>query len=147
MTVKIILAFLLALIAFTLLPTDASARRLLPRAVPATGATRSGGTITTSGPGVKVRFRPDRLAIIATFSNINQATSVSYLFSYNSRGTTQGAQGSVNTAEANTTREIIFGTCSHGVCRYDYGISGAKFVVTMRLPNGKKIVKTFRLKV
>ena len=121
------------------------ARRVLPRAKFTSAA---GSSIQTStGPYTTVKFRPDRLGIDVTFANLSQAQSVSYLFSYNTRGTTQGAQGSVNPSENNTTREIIFGTCSHGVCRYDSGISGAKFVVTITLPDGRKIIKTYFLKV
>lgn len=147
MTRKIAFGLLLAVLFLATSVTPARARRLLPRAGGSSTATRSTGAISSSGPSVKVKFRTDRLAIIVTFANINQAASVNYLFSYNSRGTTQGAQGSVNVAENNTSREILFGTCSHGVCRYDYGISGAKFVVTMKLPNGRKIIKTFNLRV
>lgn len=138
----------LVLLFFALLffsPKEVYAKKLLPRARVATGG--SSQTVSSGGPGVSVKFRADRLAIVATFTNLSQANSITYMFSYNTRGTTQGAQGSINAAENNTSREIIFGTCSHGVCRYDYGISGAKFIVTIKLPNGRRIVKTFNLRV
>lgn len=141
---RLIFLCFLVLALFFLSPGDAYARKLLPRAKPATSGASA---VTSLGPAVKVKFRPDRLAIVATFSNLSKASSVTYMFSYNTRGTTQGAQGSVNASENNTSREIIFGTCSHGVCRYDYGISGAKFVVTIKLPNGRRTIKTFNLKV
>lgn len=142
---KVFLALILSFFFFALLPSSAYAKRILPRAVKSSGGGSS--SVGSGGPGVGVKFRGDRLAIDVNFSNLSQASSVSYLFSYNTRGTTQGAQGSVNPSENNTSREIIFGTCSHGVCRYDYGISGAKFVVTLKLNNGRKIIKTFNLKV
>lgn len=141
---KIFLSLLLFLALLFVSSHNAYARRLLPRAKP---ATRGSSSTSSSGPSVSVRFRPDRLAIVSAFSNLDQASGISYIFSYNTRGTTQGAQGSVDNNESNTAREIIFGTCSHGVCRYDYGISNAKFIVTIRLPNGKRIVKTFILRV
>lgn len=140
-----ITALVLGLFLF-LTPGQAFAKKILPRAKPAAGGVKTTRGATT-GPSVSVKFRSDRRAIVASFSNLSQASSVTYMFSYNTRGTTQGAQGSVNTSENNTSREIIFGTCSHGVCRYDSAISGAKFVVTIKLPSGKKIVKTFNLKV
>lgn len=140
---KIFTALILAFVMFFISAHGAYARKLLPRAKVATG----GSKVTATGPAVSVKFRADRLAIIATFSNLNQANSINYMFSYNTRGTTQGAQGSVATSDNNTSREIIFGTCSHGVCRYDYGISNAKFIVTINLPNGRRIIKTFILRV
>lgn len=141
---KFVLASFLSILVLLANTNSIEAKKLLPRAKP---AARGGSQVATSGPSVSVKFRPDRRAIVATFTNLNKASSVNYMFSYNTRGTTQGAQGSVSTSENNTSREIIFGTCSHGVCRYDYGISGAKFVVTIKLPNGRKIVKTFNLRV
>ena len=141
---KAFLLILLLGIFFLAFPGSAHARKLLPRAKPAVAGTSK---VVSSGPSVSVKFRSDRRAIVATFSNLNKASSVTYMLSYNTRATTQGAQGSVNVSENNTSREIIFGTCSHGVCRYDSGISGAKFVVTIKLPNGRKTIKTFNLKV
>lgn len=122
----------------------ALAKRLLPRAKPATS-----GMAPTRGVSTSVKFRGDRLAIVVTFSNLSLASSVSYILSYNTRGTTQGASGTLNTETSPdpTTRELLFGTCSHGVCRYDYGITNARFVVTTIKKDGKKIVKSFRLKV
>ncbi|MEK7497859.1 MAG: hypothetical protein AAB656_02985 [Patescibacteria group bacterium] len=146
MTSKIIFAcFLLGFLSLAF-PTNAEAKRLLPylRKATTSGArTASTGT----GYGLKVKFMPSRLGIVATFSNMNSVSKISYIFSYTSRGVMQGASGSINTGEINTSREIIFGTCSHGVCRYDSGISNAQFVVTTTLQNGRKVVKTFRLKV
>lgn len=141
---KVFLAISLAAVVFFLSSQNAHARRLLPRA--RTSVSKSSGT-SSSRPSVSVKFRSDRLAIVTSFSNLSQASSVSYMFSYNTRGTTQGAQGSVGIEENSTSREIIFGTCSHGVCRYDYGISNAKFIVTINLPNGRRIIKTFILRV
>lgn len=142
---KVIFVFILLFSLVVAATGIVAAKRLLPRARPAGSGTVA--TTGTGGPGVSVRFRGDRLAIDATFSNLSSASSVSYVFSYDTHGTTQGASGSINTAENNTTREIIFGTCSHGVCRYDYGITNAKFVVTLNLASGRRIVRTFRLKV
>ena len=138
-----IIVLLLGLI----MPSQVQAKRLLPRAAPAkTGGTRVAVT-TSRGVTANVRFRGDRLAIIVDFSNLGIASSVSYNLSYTTRGTTQGAGGEISPAENSTSREIIFGTCSHGVCRYDSGITNAKFVVTTILKNGAKIVKPFKLKV
>jgi hypothetical protein len=141
---KLIFALVISLSLFFVSSESAYAKKILPRAKVSKGVASK---VVGSNPSVSVRFRSDRMAIIASFANLSKASSVTYMLSYNTRGTMQGAQGSVNVSENNTSREIIFGTCSHGVCRYDYGISNAKFIVTIKLPNGKKIVKTFSLRV
>ena len=143
---RTIATFLAIFLISLLLPSVTHAKRLLPRAVPA----KSGGAAvvsTSRGVGAKVRFRGDKLAIIVDFSSLSIASSVSYNLSYATRGTSQGAGGNISPSEDSTSRELIFGTCSHGVCRYDGGITNAKFVVTTVLKNGRKVVKPFRLKV
>ena len=143
-TIAIFLAiFLISL----LLPSATQAKRLLPRAVPAKSGGGTAVVSTSRGVGAKVHFRGDRLAIIVDFSNLGIASSISYNLSYTTRGTSQGAGGNISPSEDSTSRELIFGTCSHGVCRYDSGLTNAKFVVTTVLKNGRKVVKPFRLKV
>ncbi|MBI3282448.1 hypothetical protein HYZ70_00015 [Candidatus Curtissbacteria bacterium] len=136
-------AITLALL-FLIAGTTVLAKRMLPQARPA-----SGSVSATRGVGTSVRFRGDRLAIIVNFSNLAVASSVSYALSYNTRGTTQGASGTINPTNSPDplTRELLFGTCSHGVCRYDTGLTNARFVVTTVLKNGRRVVKSFRLRV
>lgn len=144
---KKILILALAIFVFAALINPALAKKVLPRARGTT--TKSTGGATTGKIGVSVRFRSDRLAIVVSFSNLTSAQRVNYTLSYNTRGTTQGAGGSIDpsTTGATASRELLFGTCSHGVCRYDTGITNAKLVVSYTLNNGKKYSKTFRLKV
>lgn len=145
------LVFLLSFLAVLLLvySQDAYAKRTLPQA----GAKKTVFKAQTGG-GVKginasVKFRGDRKAIIATFGNLEIASSVSYLLSYTAgKGTREGAGGTLSDLSAGTTtRELLFATCSAGVCRYHTGIKNAKFTVTTTLKNGKKVAKNFRLKV
>lgn len=148
MSTKKILAIILGLSVFVALTTPILAKKVLPRAKSGTTTKYSGGT-TTGRIGVSARFRSDRRAIVVNFSNLTSARTVSYTLSYATRGTTQGAGGSIDpsTTGATASRELLFGTCSHGVCRYDTGITNAKLVVTYTLNNGKKYSKSFRLKV
>lgn len=126
---------------FVTLPSPVAAKKKLP--------TRSTRTTTSATRGVtaSVKFRGDRRGIIANFSNLGIASSVAYSLSYTSRGISQGAGGSILPTESSGVRELIFGTCSGGVCRYDTGITNAKFVVTTTLKNGRKVMKTFRIRV
>lgn len=132
----------------TFLASDVDAKKLLPRVnIPKTTSKAATGGSSSQGVLVKVKFRGDRRAIVATFSDLSKASSVTYSLTYDSKGITQGAGGSVSVTEGTVTREILFGTCSHGTCRYDTGITNAKLSVTTTLKNGKKIVKNFKLKV
>lgn len=147
MSIKKALFFSMGVFTFFLLATAVSAKKVLPRAK--TG-TKTSARVTTSGKvGISAKFRGDRRALIVNFSNLTSARSVSYTLSYNTRGTTQGAGGSIDpsTTGASASRELLFGTCSHGVCRYDTGITNAKLVAVYTLTNGKKYGKTFRIKV
>lgn len=149
MSFKKALFFPIGFLLFLVLVGPVFAKKVLPRAKSG-GTTKSSGSATTAGRvGMSVRFRGDRRAIIVNFSNLTSARSVSYTLSYSTRGTTQGAGGSIDpsTTGASASRELIFGTCSHGVCRYDTGITNAKLVVTYTLANGKRYSKSFRLKV
>lgn len=125
--------------------TPTYAKKVLPYFKSTSNST---STASTTGSVVsKVRFRADRLGIIMSFSNLSQASSVSYALSYVSRGTTQGANGTILDTSTDTERDLIFGTCSHGVCRFDSGITNARLVVTINLKDGRRIVKTFVLRV
>lgn len=142
--------FLLALLLAVLIsfPQGVHAKRTLPQA--GIGKVATGKRATSGGAqGVKtsVKFRGDRRAIIANFSDLDKASSVSYTLSYAQRGIREGAGGTITTSGGTASRELLFATCSSGVCRYHSGIKDAKFVVTTTLKNGKKVVKTFRLRV
>lgn len=140
-TSYIILSILVSVVLST---SSVSAKKLLPFLRKATGATTS----TSSGVTSSVKFRGDRLGIIVTLDNLQTAYKVNYFLSYQTKGTMQGASGSIaDTGVGSVMRDIIFGNCSKGVCRYDSGISNAKFVITIYLNNGRKIVRSYKLKV
>lgn len=149
MSIKQLAILAVLLVALSIPIKSLSAKRLLPHA--GSGAisptTKSSGA-TSGRVKTSVKFRGDRRAATVTFSTLSVAKSVSYTLSYNTRGTTQGASGSIVSLSTDpTTRELLFGTCSAGVCRYDSGITNAKLVITSILTNGRKVVKTYRLKV
>lgn len=129
---------------------DAFAKKRLPAAGNTKKATATASKPSSSsavGVTTKVSFLPGKRGIVATFSNLEIATSVSYSLTYSSRGIQEGAGGSLTELSGTQTRELLFGTCSAGVCRYHSGIKNAKFTVTTVLKNGKKVTKVFRLKV
>lgn len=145
---KSLTIFLAVAILLLIIPEDVLAKRLLPQAKqPATKSTKTISTTSTDRIKTSVKFRGDRLGLVATFSNLEVADKVSYSLTYTQRGIQEGAGGSLTDLSGAQTRELLFGTCSHGVCRYHSGIKNARFVVTTTLKNGKKVSKLFRLKI
>ncbi len=107
----------------------------------------SSRTVTSSSIPVRVRYRPDKLAILFSFSNFNGIESVNYSFTYNTNGIPQGAGGTIRASNNPTSeRELLFGTCSTSVCTYHYNLSGAKLSFTAKYSKGKTISKSYRIK-
>lgn len=141
---KQIVAFL-ALFVFLFVSIPSAEAKVLPQAK---SQKATGKAVTSSSITVSPRLRADRKALLVSFGNLQNATSVSYTLTYTHDGQEEGAGGSVNPADGNTaSRELLFGTCSSGVCRYHSGISNMKFEVTAQLKSGKKIVKRYRIRV
>lgn len=108
----------------------------------------SKGKAGGSGVGVIVslRLRSDRLALIVNFSGLSKANTVSYTLSYNTNGVPQGVVGSITPTAETASRELLFGTCSAGVCRYHSNLTNMKLVVTSNLKSGKRAIKTFKIR-
>ncbi len=105
-------------------------------------------TTSTSGIGIYPYLRADRRALIINFSNLQNATSVSYLLTYKTSTQEEGAQGTlILNGSSSQSVELLFGTCSKGVCRYHVGIKDAKLEVTYTLKSGKKYIKRFKIKI
>lgn len=145
---KLAFSLVLVLVIFPLVAVHIHAKRTLPQAKPASGTKTPTSASSSRGVGTSVAFRGDRRAIIITFSRLDVASSVSYELSYSTLGIKQGAGGVIKPgAEDPTTRELLFGTCSGGICRYDTAITNARLLITTTLKNGVKIVKPYRLRV
>lgn len=97
---------------------------------------------------VKAKLRSDRKALIVNFYNLNKVNGVFYSFTYQTNGIEQGVNGSLDSSQGDSLiRELLFGTCSSGVCRYHGGLSNMRLEVTSDLPSGKRVVKRFRVKI
>ena len=106
------------------------------------------GRVVASGAFVSPRMRADRRAIVVTFGNLKSVKSVSYALIYQTESSQEGASGSIDSSVGNSaTRELLFGTCSSGVCRYHTGIKNARLEITTFLKNGKRTIKRFRIRV
>ena len=147
---KIIPALTVIFVFSFLLPSFVLAKKLLPHLQENTSTSTKTASTTASGGRVKtsVKFRGDRRAIIVSLSNLSAAKKVDYLLSYNTRGMTQGAAGTIiPAAEDSSSHELLFGTCSKGICRYDAGITNARLTITSILANGSKVIKRYKIRV
>lgn len=137
---KIIYFATLFLFLLFLTPVEA---KLLPRFQNVKRVSRG-----SSGAYVSARLRGDRLALIATFGNLQKVANATYTLMYQTAGVDQGISGSLDSSSGNTvTRELLFGTCSNSVCRYHGSITNMKLEVNLDLPNGKRVIKRFRIRV
>ena len=106
------------------------------------------GRAVTSGLYVSPRLRADRRALLIAFGNLKSVQSVSYALVYQTDGSQEGASGSLDSSAGNNaSRELLFGTCSAGVCRYHSGVKNARLDITSVLRNGRKSIRKFRIKV
>ena len=120
--------------------------KVLPQAVKATSKTVT--KITSSGINITPRLRADRRALIVYFSALQNATSVSYMLTYDTSTQQEGAGGSLNLKNGSSQNsELLFGTCSKGVCTYHRGIKNAKLEISYTLKSGKKYIKRYKIRV
>ncbi len=130
---------------FLFVLTSSVHARVLPRFQ---NAKKSSGGVAPSGAYVSARLRSDRQALLVTFGNLQKVTNMTYTLMYQTNGVDQGVSGSFDSSAGNSvTRELLFGTCSSGVCRYHGNINNMKLEAISELPNGKRVIKRFRIRV
>ena len=128
---------------FAVLATQVNAR-ILPR-FQNKGAPK--GTVY-SGLIVSPRLRTDRRALLVTFNNLQKVKNTTYTLIYQTAGKDEGASGSLDSSTGNSlNRELIFGTCSSGVCRYHTNLTSMRFEVISELPSGKRSLKRYRIRI
>jgi len=100
----------------------------------------------SQGVHSRVRFRPDRLGLLINFSDFANLSSGRYELIYESNGITQGAGGTIILDDTNT-KEILFGTCSGGVCNFHENITNARLSIISVLKDGTTVLKPYRIRV
>jgi len=93
------------------------------------------------------RFMPARNGLRVSFAGLSNATNVTYILSYETNGKPEGVQGSINPSEGSTTRELLFGTCSTGVCVSHLDIKNMTLEIRSELTIGKTSIKRYRIRV
>lgn len=128
---------------FSISPVFAAKKFVAKSTVAAVGKSGGGGGKIP----VSVKYRADKKALNFSFSNFTGLSSVSYIFQYETNGNSQGAAGSISSANSPTqSRELLFGTCSTSVCTYHTGLKNAKITFTAKYTNGKTATKVSKIK-
>jgi len=94
--------------------------------------------------GLVLKARSDKKAIIMEVNKLAEISMLEYELNYNAiengEKVLRGAIGSIkniNPGERKITREILLGTCSANVCKYDKGVSDIDFVLKVTYTNGQ----------
>lgn len=95
-----------------------------------------------------VRLSRNTNSVIVTFLNLNRVKRITYTLSYVSGGTSQGVVGTLTpSGQATDSRDLYFGTCSHGVCTAHYNLQNVSFLVQTTLTSGATHTKRYRIKI
>ena len=109
-----------------------------------TGGSGSSGGVSYSS----ARLSRTTNSIVVTFQNLTTTKRVRYELSYLANGIPQGAMGTITTTGlVSDSRDLYFGTCSHGVCTPHYNITNATLIITTELSSGGTHTKRYRIKI
>lgn len=138
---RLFIILLLALISLITAPVTLAAK---PRV--RTAVSKSSGAVATGYS--KAKLSRGTNSVVVTFLNLGNVSKVTYTLSYTANGIEQGAMGSVTPAGSSTdSRDVYFGTCSHGVCTPHRGIQNAVLLVETHLTSGRIHIKRYRIKI
>lgn len=98
-------------------------------------------------PVVSLTSRPDGKELILTIENIQNIRIIEYELVYLTGDVQRGVIGSISVSggEDEVSRDLLLGTCSRGVCRYDENVTGGTLTITFRGEKSYKFVKDFSL--
>lgn len=139
---RILILFFLSLATVGLFSPVQAAKPRIKKVVAKTGS-----IVATSGYS-SARLSRGTNSVIVTFLNLSKVTRVTYTLSYSANGVEQGVVGSVTpSGQATDTRDLYFGTCSHGVCTAHRNITGATLTIETSLKSGGTNVKRYKIKI
>lgn len=98
-------------------------------------------------PTVRIIPRADKKELTLEIKGIKDANTVEYELTYLSKGLSRGVVGTIELkGESSVTRQILLGTCSRNVCKYDEGVTGGSLLLRLRGFSGvTKITADFDL--
>ncbi|OGH10541.1 MAG: hypothetical protein A2857_00445 [Candidatus Levybacteria bacterium RIFCSPHIGHO2_01_FULL_36_15] len=90
--------------------------------------------------GLSLTPRADKKAVNMVVTKFNGVSSFDYEVNYNASGNIpRGVIGSIDVKSAGPSikREILLGTCSRNVCKYDQGVTEVDFLIKVNFANGE----------
>jgi len=89
-------------------------------------------------PYVTLTPRADGREVTLSIDNVIDATEVEYELEYQAESLIQGVFGTIDFSEdpLPVSKELLFGSCSKGKCRYDTGVTGGS--LTLSFDGGDK---------
>lgn len=93
-------------------------------------------------------YMSDRRHLVINFSNLQNASAVSYALTYKTSTQDEGAMGALNLGGSSSqTIKLYFGTCSKNDCREHVGIKNAELDISYTLKSGKKYLREYKIKI
>lgn len=94
-------------------------------------------TFDPEGPYALLHPRRDGNALILNLKRTASYDEISYELAYNSEGIDRGVVGTIDTKDkkGEYEQEILFGTCSKNVCKYDQGVENGTLTLHIRKGN------------
>lgn len=91
-------------------------------------------TFDAEGPYALLFPRRDGNALVLNLKRTSSYDSISYELAYNSEGIDRGVVGDIKTSEkkGEYEQEVLFGTCSKNVCKYDKGVENGTLTLHIR---------------
>lgn len=98
-------------------------------------------------PYVTLTPRADGKEFTLEISRIKNAKTIEYELVYLAKGLSRGVVGSINLqGETEISRDLLLGTCSRNVCKYDEGVEEGTLTLRFRGADGvRKFISDFRL--
>lgn len=98
-------------------------------------------------PVIALASRPDGKELTLKVENLKNFTTVEYELTYLTEGVQRGVIGTVQLKEGESSfsRNLLLGTCSRGVCRFDENVTGGTLSVTFRGEKTYKFLQDFKL--
>lgn len=90
--------------------------------------------------GLALVARADNKAVNMVIKNLSGISSIDYELNYNAEGNIpRGVIGSVEVKSGDSVirRELLLGTCSKNVCKYDAGVTEVDLVLKISYSNGE----------
>lgn len=143
---KKISTILIIFFSFSLINPSFVSAKLLPQARN-TGSSVSKSKPVSSGISIFPKLRRDKKALNISFGNLQNADSIEYTLIYKTNGKDEGTVGTVPLNNNSHSTEILFGTCSSGVCTYHTNISNMRLEVKSTLKSGKKTVRKYKIRI